>query len=322
MGDIFNLDFYRKFNKDLVNFNDNELIEHYNNIGKYEMRIYFEPSLFNKKKIYIYSNKFGYYISNILRYLFFKKFIITEIIFEIDYNSPELYIIPFPQKINKFPRNYIIYQLEQKDISKWINKKYEASILFSKKTLDYSQSNIDKFPNIIKEKMIYFPIPLIPYHYLNNSFIKDNYINNNPTNNILFYGSMNNIRRIKLNYLQQKLGNKYHIKIINNLFGKKLFDEILNSKIVLNIHFYKNAILETYRINEILSCGKIVISEKPNIIDNNNYLLYEDKVIFINNMNEMYEQIIINLEKKFQHKYYNIPSFNNLNLVDIVDLVD
>jgi len=319
MTDIFNLDFYRKFNKDLVNLNDNELIEHYNNLGKYEMRIYFEPSLFNKKKVYIYSNKFGYYISNILRYLFFKKFIITEIVFEIDYNSPELYIIPFPQKINKFPRNYIIYQLEQKDISKWINKKYEASILFSKKTLDYSQSNIDKFPNIIKEKMIYYPIPLIPYHYLNNSFINDNFINNNPTNNILFYGSMNNIRKLKLNYLQQKLGNKYHIKIINNLFGKKLFDEILNSKIVLNIHFYKNAILETYRINEILSCGKIVISEKPNIIDNNNYLLYEDKVIFINNMNEMYEQIIINLEKKFQHKYYNIPSFNNLDLVDLVD---
>jgi hypothetical protein len=128
---------------------------------------------------------------------------------------------------------------------------------------------------------------------------------------------MNNIRRIKLNYLQQKLGNKYRIKIVNNLFGKRLFDEILNSKIILNIHFYKNSILETYRINEALSCGKIVISEKPDIIDNQNYLLYEDKVFFINNMNEMYNQIIINLEKEFYHKFYN----NSYNILDFIDLL-
>lgn len=312
MSDIFDLDIYRKFNNDLQNLDDNQLMEHYNNLGKYQMRIYFEPSIFKKQIIYIYSNKFGYYISNVLRYLLFKEFIISEIVYEIDYTNPELYIIPFPQKINKFPRNYIIYQLEQKDISKWINKKYEASILFSRKTLDYSQSNIDKFDRIIRNKMIYFPIPLIPYHYLNNIII-----NNNPSNNILFYGSMNNIRRTKLNYLQQKLGSKYRIKIVNNLFGKKLFDEILNSKIILNIHFYKNSILETYRINEALSCGKIVISEKPDIIDNQNYLLYEDKVIFINNMNEMYDQIIINLEKDFYHKFYNISNYNNLDFINL-----
>ena len=306
MIDNFKLDLYRKFNKDLENLDDKELIDHFHNLGFFQMRLYFEPSLFCKEKVYIFSTKFSFYISSVLRYLLFKKYIISEIVYTVDYTSPNLYIIPFPQKINKFPKNYIIYQLEQKDISKWINKKYELSILFSKKTFDYSQSNIDKFDNIIKKKMIYFPIPLIPYHYLDYKIIIPN-----PTNNILFYGSMNNIRRQKLIYLQQKLGYKYRIKIINNLFGKRLFDEILNSKIILNIHFYKNAILETYRLNEVLSCGKIIISEKPSEIDNNNFKLYQDKVIFINNMDEMYHQIIINLEKEFKHKFYYIPYFNS-----------
>ena len=102
-----------------------------------------QEALFNKEKIYIFSTKFSYYIANVLRYLLFKKYIISEIVNTIDYTKPNLFIIPFPQKINKFPKNYIIYQLEQKDISNWIDKKYELSILFSKITFDYSQSNIN-----------------------------------------------------------------------------------------------------------------------------------------------------------------------------------
>lgn len=289
---------------DMKNFNENiELIETNQNI------------LFNKDKIYIFTTKFSYYISNVLKYLLFKKCILSEIVYTIDYTKPNLFIIPFPQKIDKFPKNYIIYQLEQKDISNWIDKKYELSILFSKITFDYSQSNINKFHYILQKKMIYFPIPLIPYYYL------DHKINIPiPTNNILFYGSMNDIRKKKLNYLQQKLGNKYKIKIINNLFGKKLFNEILKSKIILNIHFYKNAILETYRINEVLSCGKIIISEKPNEIDIENFKLYEDKVIFINNMDEMYSQIISCLEKEFSHKFYYIPYFEpNIDILQLME---
>ena len=68
---------------------------------------------------------------------------------------------------------------------------------------------------------------------------------------------------------------KHKIKIINGLYGINLYKEIINSKIVLNIHFYKNAILETCRINEILSCNRIVISELPHKIDIENYNLYK-----------------------------------------------
>ena len=308
----FQLSLYKKFNIDLKNLNDEELLQHYENIGKYQMRIYYELSFFKKNKIYIFSTKFGYYMSNILRYLFFKNFIISYIVYDIDPLNPNLHIIPFSQKVKKFPKKYIIYQLEQKDISKWIDKKYELSILLSVETWDYSQSNINKFTDLIKQKMIYYPIPIIPYNYwdykINNL---DNII---PQNNILFYGSMNKIRETKLNFLQMKLHPKYKIKIINNIYGHELFKEILNSKIILNIHYYENAILETYRINEALSCKKIVISEKPDSIDSNNYNLYINKVIFIDNIEKMYEMIIYILEKNNDLSKILLNNKNELNL--------
>ena len=313
---IFDLLFYKQFNKDLIHLDDSQLLNHYNTIGKYQMRIYFNPLLFKKNKVYIFSTKFGYYISKSIQYILFKNFILSEIIYKIDHNNPNLHIILFSQKVKKFPKNYIIYQLEQKDISKWIDKKYELSILFSKITWDYSESNINKFHEIIRKKIIYFPIPLIPYSYLNNNITILNKINNinYPKNNILFYGSMNDIRKNKLNYLQKKLNSrlnsKYFIKIINNLYGNDLVNEILNSKIVLNIHFYKDAILETCRLNEILSCNRLIISEYPNIIDNKNYELYKDNVIFVNSMDEMYDKILYYLE----NNKWNINIDFNKNL--------
>ena len=113
------------------------------------MNIYFN----SKEIINIFTCKHGYYISLVIQYLLLKNNIISNIIFEIDNNNPNLHIILFSQKVKIYPKNYIIYQLEQKDISKWIDIKYELSILFSKITWDYSPSNIDKFPQTIKEKI-------------------------------------------------------------------------------------------------------------------------------------------------------------------------
>jgi hypothetical protein len=258
-------------------------------------------------KILIFSTKFGIYIAKSLQYVLKQNNIDSEIIYEIDYKNPLLHIILFSQKVKVFPKNYIIYQLEQKDISKWVNKKYELSIYHSIFTLDYSQSNIDKFHPIIQKKMKFFPIPLIPAESLHNMTKFENII---PKNNILFYGSMNNIRKRKLTYLNNKLHPYYRIKIINNLYGDQLLYEILNSKIVLNIHFYKDAILETCRINEILSCKRHVISEKPNTIDNANYELYKNDVFFINNMDEMYDKIIELL--KYSHDIKKIDFENHI----------
>jgi len=245
-------------------------------------------STLNNIFIKIFTTKFGFYIAHSLKYILEQQSNNIQIVYNIEPNDETLYIILFSQKVTIFPKNYIIYQLEQKDISKWIDKKYELSILYSKFTIDYSQSNIDKFPEIIKNKMSYYPIPLVPIEKINVKFNSSTII---PKNNILFFGSMNEIRKNKLRYLQKKLGNenKYRIKIINGLYGEKMIEEILNSKIILNIHFYKNAILETARINEVLSCNRIVISEFPDNIDVENFNLYKENknVYFVENIVQM-----------------------------------
>jgi hypothetical protein len=313
MENIFDIELYKKYNDDLKDLDNDQLLQHFNTIGQYQMRIYFPLSFFKKDIVYIQTTKFGYYISNAIKYLLFKNFIISNIIYEVNHNNPNLHIILFSQKVKKFPKNYIIYQLEQKDISKWINKKYELSILYSHKTWDYSKSNINKFSDILQKKITYLQIPLIPINYLDNNII----LNNDSKNNILFYGSMNDIRKEKLQYLQQKLFPKYSIKIINNIYGIPLFNEIINSKIILNIHFYKDALLETNRLNEILSCNKLIISEKPDISDDYNYELYKNNVIFIDNIDEMYKKIIYYLENDNITNFLNNVSYNNLDFKDL-----
>jgi len=269
-------------------------------------------------KVLIFSTKFGNYIAHSLKYVMLKNNIESEIIFEIDYKNPLLHIILFSQKVKIFPKNYIIYQLEQKDISNWINAKYELSIYHSIKSFDYSQSNIEKFHNILKKKISFFPIPLIPFELL----YANNLLNIEPTNNILFYGSLNDIRKNKLKLLNKKLYPKYSIKVINNIYGNRLLYEILNSRIVLNIHFYKGAILETCRINEILSCQRCVISEFPNIIDFRNYKLYKDSVIFSKDIDDMYYKICDVLERNLYKKnidFKNHPVNNNSYTSDFIN---
>ena len=156
MENIFDIELYKKYNNDLKDLDNDQLLQHFNTIGQYQMRIYFPLSFFKKDIIYIQTTKFGYYISNTIKYLLFKNFIISNIIYEINHNNPNLHIILFSQKVKKFPKNYIIYQLEQKDISKWIDKKYELSILYSEKTWDYSKSNINKFSNILQKKLLIY----------------------------------------------------------------------------------------------------------------------------------------------------------------------
>jgi len=280
----------------LINNKDNEDNDIYNNNINVDNDINVDVDndinndINNKllKSINIFTTKFGFYIAHALKYLFEKKNINANIIYEINPVDPSLHIILFSQKVKIYPKNYIIYQLEQKDISKWVDSKYEASILLSYISWDYSQSNIDKFSDLIKRKITYVPCPLVPIQLINPKY-NPNII---PKNNILFYGSMNDIRRNKLRYLHKKLLPKYKIKIITNIYGDNLIKEILNSKIILNIHFYKDAILETARINEVLSCNRIVISELPNMIDIQNYNLYIDKVVFVNDINDMYNKII------------------------------
>lgn len=95
MNPEFDIIFYKKYNKDLQNKIDEELSLHFNEIGQYQMRIYYPLSFFKKNIIYIYTTKFGYYISNAIKYILFKNFYISNIINNININNQDLHIILF-----------------------------------------------------------------------------------------------------------------------------------------------------------------------------------------------------------------------------------
>jgi len=248
-------------------------------------------------EINIITCKYGYYLSNVLKYILTKENYIVNIKENVDLNDETLNIILFSQKIKTYPKNYIIYQLEQKEISNWINKKYELSLLFSKRCWDYSEVNINKFHKLIQQKMILFRLPCIKYNLIN-----DNYNNEKvKEHDILFYGTMNSTRLKILNMIQMKLGCKYHIKIINNIFGQELFEYIKKCKIVLNISYYKDALLECYRINEVQSCDKLVISFYPNQNDISNFEYYKESMVFVNSIELMIENILHYLENEEEY---------------------
>ena len=272
------------------------------------------------KIIYIFTTRCGIYISRTIQFLLLLNNKHSEIVFNINKNKNNLFIILFPQKVKIFPKNYICYQLEQKDISKWINYKYLLAILNSKLTWDYSTSNINKFDETIKKKIKLFKIPLISYYYFKpdiyNKYItnnNDNITGNNEIYDVLFFGHMNERRHKIINYIIKKLNNKYKFRYITGLYGDALFEKILQSKIVLNIHYYEGSILETCRINEILSCNKLVISELPDIsdIDNKNY--YNDLIIYYENIDDLIDKITLYMDNK---EIYDLKINNNKKFID------
>ncbi len=95
---------------------------------------------------------------------------------------------------------------------------------------------------------------------------------------VLFFGALNPRRERIINTLKEL---NINIKIINyDKWGDDLINEIKKAKIVLNIHYYDNAILETPRISEVLPYAKI-ISEIPCNEDNSSYERYKDVVDFV-----------------------------------------
>ncbi len=241
----------------------------------------------------IYTTKIGLYIADCLKYMLDKMKYNTQIVYNIseediinNNNNPnEIYIILFCQTLQIIPskNKYIIYQLEQVKQSKWIDNLYLKRIEESLFTLDYSLYNYKNYEKKYRKKIYHFPIPIIKKLNINNNIeiIYD----------LLFFGNLNNRRK----NICRMIKNKYNILVINNLFGDDLYNIIMKSKIILNIHFYKNAILETARINDVLRFNKLIISEKScdnDMMEIYNNIIYCDEIEDnFNNIDKLFELI-------------------------------
>jgi len=212
---------------------------------------------------------------------------LSKITQSFDYHTDNTYIIYGAHHvIEKFPKNYIIIQLEQSGVGyfdhqnnfinndyKTFNRKYISILQKAKQVWDYSHENI-KFLEKIKDiKIKYFPISYSPYlTQLNNI---QNPIQKNI--DVLFLGSLNQRRK----NIIQKIKNKgLHIEVYNDLYDNDRLMKILSSKIILNIHYFENAILETHRLSYLFANKCFVISETSR--DETTDQLFKNSLIFSN----------------------------------------
>ncbi len=165
----------------------------------------------------------------------------------------KLHIVVCPQMYKKMPGLYIAYQMEQSVSSRWFTKEYFSRLENSLAVLDYSFDNIKYLQEVggLSYKQIFY----LPVSNLSGMKLSpDRAIEYD----IVFYGDPNNTRRQQ--YLTE-LKKYFNVKVVSEVFGEALYQALSKARVVVNIHYYENALLETTRVFECLSLGLHVVSE-------------------------------------------------------------
>lgn len=236
------------------------------------------------KKIIIITTKFIKSIGEYFKIFFKQKNILCEIKYELKisdcintYNAHNtLFIILYNNLSNYLlPNKFIFYQIEQTESIFLTDKKYLHRLKYMCMKAEYvwqfTSITSQIYDDYCKTKLKWMPIP---YKYVN---FNDEINWNELKYDILFYGHKN-ARRYKI---LNELNKHFNIKICYGIYGDKKNDYIKKSKIILNLHYYDNAGLETCRFNEILNYNKIIISENS-LLDTLNNDLYNDIIITTN----------------------------------------
>ncbi|MDO4777890.1 MAG: class I SAM-dependent methyltransferase [Cardiobacteriaceae bacterium] len=170
----------------------------------------------------------------------------------------DLYFVICPQMFRHMPpgEKRIVFQMEQSVSTRWFTPDYIATLENSLAVLDYSQINIRKLAEygIVFPHIYFAPIGGIAnYAEAELSDVVDDEVCD-----VLFYGDANVSRRRRL---LDAIGKHFKLRVISNVFGAKMHRAIAGAKVVVNLHYYEDALLETTRIYECLSLGKSVVSE-------------------------------------------------------------
>ena len=166
------------------------------------------------------------------------------------------YIIICPQNFKHFPAMYIAFQMEQTINPRWMTEEYFAILRDAYAIFDYSLINIDFFSqdSTLASKLYYMPIDVC------SSVLQKNDTTAQKEYDVLFYGDPSNDRR--KHYLS-RIAEQYKIRIVSEVFGDALYEEMKKAKIIVNIHYYQDALLETTRLYETLSVSDcIIVSER------------------------------------------------------------
>lgn len=192
----------------------------------------------------------------------------------------DFYIVLHPQKVDVlFPpkSKVIVYQLEQMNSPHWLSDKKQSKEYMKniKKEcmaiVDFKMQNVD----FLRSKGVTVPIAYLPVNVVPgiDTISKSGIIVNTDTRaaavaaasaernfDILYYGDASFGRRRYLVAAAKALFPG-RIKSVTAVFGSELQALIKSAKVVLNLHYDVNSMLETPRLFEALSLGVPVVSE-------------------------------------------------------------
>lgn len=186
---------------------------------------------------------------------------------EITTSEPELfdhdfYFVLCPQMFRRLPpgEKRITFQFEQSVSERWFNQDYIEVLRHSFAVFDYSQKNIAYLANRDCAYPHVYYLPIGATMRWASLPLPEKKIQ------VLFYGDYKSSPRRRM--LLDVLEKRFNVERIDNLFGNALREKIRESEIVINLHYYEGALLETTRIQECLSLGVRVVSESsPDVGD-------------------------------------------------------
>lgn len=207
-----------------------------------------------------------------------------------------LYFVICPQLFNRLPKSYVAFQMEQSVSQRWFNKKYAAILKKSIAVLDYSKKNLAYLQDqqlVDFNKLYYLPISNLPA----DSLVAE------PSPNckkslvdfdVVFYGDVHNPRRKEF---LDSISKQFKTLIVSEVFGDTLYEQLKRAKVLVNIHYYEGALLETTRIYEALSLGLNIVSEAS--VDQADHAVLNPWVTFtpIGDLDAMLQAIQMQLDK-------------------------
>ncbi|OSI12305.1 glycosyltransferase family A protein [Neisseria canis] len=219
----------------------------------YQQKSYYPLDLNNE--IVILTTKHTYFIAKLFSQSLKKINISTKIIFEMPKKgyTKQWHIVICPQMFKKLPKHYLAFQMEQSISHRWFTKEYFYRLKNAEYIFDYSAQNIHFLQenDIPFNQLYYLPVGMLHTEMENN-------INQEFEYDVAFYGDPNCERR---QLFLNKLREKFSVKVISEVFGDDLYALLKKARIIVNIHYYENALLETTRLYECLSLNKLIVSE-------------------------------------------------------------
>lgn len=207
-----------------------------------------------RKPVKVVSNPYCMYVARLYACCLQRMGYAVELSPKMDQEwEDNLYILVAAQWFHSVPEHYVVVQLEQLKSSTWYGVHFHRILESADAVLDYSRDNINFLSSC--------RLGTVPLHYVPVTIMKQGKIQSadDPKRyEVLFYGGMEHERRKKAIALLQR---HFRVKIITQLFGEALYDELRCSKIIINIHDWDQALLETTRLYECLSLGLFVVSE-------------------------------------------------------------